>query len=98
MFAPQVEGVQVDIALQWTSDAFSDTLVGFVNSIKTVDGGTHMDGLKVVPTSFRCFLFCLSDPVDLHLPSFVLLYLHYLANFNKRLVTLFVSFLICFHT
>lgn len=38
--------VQVDVALQWCSDAFSDTLIGFVNSIKTIDGGTHMDGFK----------------------------------------------------
>jgi DNA gyrase subunit B len=38
--------VQVDVAMQWCSDAFSDTLIGFVNSIKTIDGGTHMDGFK----------------------------------------------------
>lgn len=36
----------MDVALQWCSDTYSDTLIGFVNSIKTVDGGTHMDGLK----------------------------------------------------
>lgn len=36
--------MQVEVALQWCSDAFSDTIVGFVNSIKTIDGGTHMDG------------------------------------------------------
>lgn len=41
-----VNGVQVEIALQWTSDSFSDSMVGFVNSIKTIDGGTHMEGLK----------------------------------------------------
>lgn len=34
----------MEVALQWCSDAFSDTIVGFVNSIKTIDGGTHMDG------------------------------------------------------
>ena len=43
-------GVGVEVALQWCADAFSDTLVGFVNSVKTVDGGTHMDGLKAALT------------------------------------------------
>jgi DNA gyrase subunit B len=36
--------------LQWVSDAFSDTLVGFANSIKTIDGGSHLDGLKAALT------------------------------------------------
>jgi DNA gyrase subunit B len=44
LLAWQVDDVQVEVALQWCSDAFSDTIVGFVNSIKTIDGGTHMDG------------------------------------------------------
>ncbi len=39
----QVAGVQVEMALQWTSDSFTDSMVGFVNSIKTIDGGTHID-------------------------------------------------------
>jgi DNA gyrase/topoisomerase IV subunit B len=43
----QVDGVAVEVALQWCSDTFSDLLVGFVNSVKTVDGGTHIDGFKV---------------------------------------------------
>ena len=48
--AMQVDGVKVEVALQWCSDAFSDTLLGFVNSIKTIDGGTHMDGFKAALT------------------------------------------------
>lgn len=40
----------VEVALQWCSSVFSDTLVGFVNSVKTIDGGTHMDGLKAALT------------------------------------------------
>ena len=28
----------------------SDTIIGFVNSIKTVDGGTHIDGAKAALT------------------------------------------------
>ncbi|KAH9315664.1 hypothetical protein KI387_024291, partial [Taxus chinensis] len=40
------DGIGVDVALQWCSDAYSDTLLGYANSIRTSDGGTHMDGLK----------------------------------------------------
>lgn len=28
------------------SDAYSDTMLGYANSIRTADGGTHIDGLK----------------------------------------------------
>ncbi|KAI7739312.1 hypothetical protein M8C21_029379 [Ambrosia artemisiifolia] len=28
------------------SDAYSDTMLGYANSIRTVDGGTHIDGIK----------------------------------------------------
>jgi len=55
--------VQVEVAMQWCSDAFSDTLIGFVNSIKTVDGGTHMDGFKTALTRTGNFLsWAHSDP------------------------------------
>jgi DNA gyrase subunit B len=50
VFRREIDGVTVEIALQWCSDAFSDTLVGFVNSVKTIDGGTHMDGFKAALT------------------------------------------------
>ncbi len=43
-------GVQVEAALQWCGDAFSDNLLGFANNIRTVDGGTHLEGLKAVLT------------------------------------------------
>jgi DNA gyrase subunit B len=42
--------VQVEVALQWCSDAYSDTLLGFANNIKTKEGGTHLEGLKAVLT------------------------------------------------
>jgi DNA gyrase subunit B len=42
--------VEVSLALQWASDTFSDTLVGFANSIKTIDGGSHMEGLRAALT------------------------------------------------
>ncbi len=44
--AVQAQGVDVQLALQWCHSTYSDTLVGFVNSIKTIDGGTHMEGFK----------------------------------------------------
>jgi DNA gyrase subunit B len=42
--------VQVEVALQWCVDAYSDNILGFANNIRTVDGGTHMEGLKTVLT------------------------------------------------
>ena len=50
LFKKTVEDVTVEVALQWCSDSFSDTVVGFVNSIKTIDGGTHIDGFKAALT------------------------------------------------
>ncbi|MGP1375540.1 MAG: DNA topoisomerase (ATP-hydrolyzing) subunit B [Almyronema sp.] len=44
------DNVQVEAALQWCVDAFSDNLLGFANNIRTVDGGTHLEGLKAVLT------------------------------------------------
>ncbi|MCP9916768.1 DNA topoisomerase (ATP-hydrolyzing) subunit B [Cyanobium sp. ATX 6F1] len=44
------DGVQVEAALQWCVDAYSDSILGFANNIRTVDGGTHIDGLKTVLT------------------------------------------------
>jgi DNA gyrase subunit B len=42
--------VQVEVALQWCVDAYSDNVLGFANNIRTNEGGTHLDGLKVVLT------------------------------------------------
>ena len=44
------DGVQVEAALQWCSDAYSDSILGFANNIRTVDGGTHLEGFKAVLT------------------------------------------------
>ncbi|MGF1567196.1 MAG: DNA topoisomerase (ATP-hydrolyzing) subunit B [Nodosilinea sp.] len=44
------DGVQVEAALQWCADAYSDNLLGFANNIRTIDGGTHLEGLKAVLT------------------------------------------------
>ncbi|RAL51900.1 hypothetical protein DM860_010618 [Cuscuta australis] len=45
-FRREVDGILIDAALQWCSDAYSDTMLGYANSIRTIDGGTHIDGLK----------------------------------------------------
>ena len=44
------KGVTVEVALQWCIDAYSDNLLGFANNIRTIDGGTHLEGLKTVLT------------------------------------------------
>jgi len=44
------DGVQVEAAFQWCADAYSDNLLGFANNIRTIDGGTHLEGLKTVLT------------------------------------------------
>jgi DNA gyrase subunit B len=43
-------GVQMEIALQWCVDSYSDNILGFANNIRTIDGGTHLEGLKTVLT------------------------------------------------
>ncbi|KAK9154413.1 hypothetical protein Sjap_001893 [Stephania japonica] len=45
-FSKVIDGITIDVALQWCSDAYSDTILGYANSIRTVDGGTHIDGVK----------------------------------------------------
>ncbi|MFT0788786.1 DNA topoisomerase (ATP-hydrolyzing) subunit B [Synechococcus sp. H55.10] len=40
------DGVEVEVALQWCSDVYTDTLIGFANNIRTTEGGTHLEGLK----------------------------------------------------
>ncbi|KAM0947915.1 putative DNA topoisomerase (ATP-hydrolyzing) [Dioscorea sansibarensis] len=45
-FRKEADGITVDVALQWCSDAYTDTILGYANSIRTIDGGTHIDGMK----------------------------------------------------
>lgn len=50
MFAEkQVEGVGVEAAVQYT-DAFTESVYSFANTINTIDGGTHMTGLRSAVT------------------------------------------------
>ncbi|MBX3003149.1 MAG: DNA topoisomerase (ATP-hydrolyzing) subunit B [Anaerolineales bacterium] len=41
----EVDGVIVDVAIQFT-DAYTESVMAFANTINTVDGGTHMTGLR----------------------------------------------------
>lgn len=46
----EFKGVNVQVALQWTSQHSHENLLSFANNIRTIDGGTHLDGLKSVIT------------------------------------------------
>jgi len=43
------DGIQLEIALQWTS-AYQETLLTFANNINTIEGGTHLSGFKAALT------------------------------------------------
>lgn len=43
-------GITIEVAFQWCIDAYSDNILGFANNIRTIDGGTHLEGLKAVLT------------------------------------------------
>ncbi len=44
------DGVEVEAALQWCADVYTDTVIGFANNIRTTEGGTHLEGLKTALT------------------------------------------------
>ena len=41
----QIEGIGIEAAIQYT-DAFTESVYSFANTINTVDGGTHLTGLR----------------------------------------------------
>lgn len=45
-FSGDKNNINVEVALRWNSDSYSDKLIGFANNIRTIDGGTHLEGLR----------------------------------------------------
>ena len=45
-----LEDIQVEIALQYKKDDYTDKLISFVNNVTTTDGGTHMAGFQAALT------------------------------------------------
>jgi len=45
----EVDGITVDAAIQFT-DAYAESVYAFANTINTVDGGTHLTGLRSAVT------------------------------------------------
>lgn len=44
--------VSVAVALRWSADMYTESILSFCNNIRTKDGGSHVDGLKACLT--RC--------------------------------------------
>lgn len=38
--------VAVDVCFQWSKNRFDDRMIGFVNGIRTIEGGSHVEGVK----------------------------------------------------
>jgi DNA gyrase subunit B len=41
----EIEGITIDAAIQYT-DAYAESVYAFANTINTIDGGTHLTGLR----------------------------------------------------
>ncbi|WP_412520544.1 DNA topoisomerase IV subunit B [Staphylococcus simulans] len=48
-FAGEANGIEVDIAFQY-NDQYSESILSFVNNVRTKDGGTHEVGFKTAMT------------------------------------------------
>ncbi len=42
-----VSPVSVSVALRWSSDVYTESILSFCNNIRTRDGGSHVEGLKL---------------------------------------------------
>ena len=45
----EIENVGVEVAIQYT-DSYSESVYAFANTINTIDGGTHLTGLRIALT------------------------------------------------
>ena len=45
----EVENIGIEVAVQYT-DAYAESVYSFANTINTIDGGTHMTGLRTATT------------------------------------------------
>jgi DNA gyrase subunit B len=45
----EIENIGIEVAVQFT-DAYSESVFSFANTINTIDGGTHMTGLRTAVT------------------------------------------------
>lgn len=45
----EIDGITVDAAIQYT-DAYAESVYSFANTINTIDGGTHLTGLRTAVT------------------------------------------------
>jgi DNA gyrase subunit B len=45
----EIEDIGIEVALQYT-DAYSESVYAFANTINTIDGGTHLTGLRMALT------------------------------------------------
>ncbi|MBT4376979.1 DNA topoisomerase (ATP-hydrolyzing) subunit B [archaeon] len=48
-FKKEMGGTEIEIAIQY-NDSFQENIFGFVNTINTIEGGTHISGLKTALT------------------------------------------------
>ena len=46
----EMEGIGIEAAIQYT-DSYSESVYSFANTINTIDGGTHLTGLRSAVTS-----------------------------------------------
>ena len=48
-FTGAANGIEVDVAFQY-NDQYSESILSFVNNVRTKDGGTHEVGFKTAMT------------------------------------------------
>lgn len=46
----EFKGVNIQVALQWTKEYSMENILSFANNIRTIEGGAHLDSLKIVLT------------------------------------------------